>query len=95
MTQIAEVANLSRTLFIEKYTVGGKQMFGIYPLSRTTTAEGSTYLEPLPFDMLLGIKRLWNFDRVEFIDSPVPDRSSGAGDLSLSTVREDGVRRGE
>lgn len=89
-----EVEKLKRTLFIEQVSMGGKTTYAIYPLCRVTTDTGTTYLEPLPNDMLLGVRDVWRFNAVEFIDGPVPQRGDNVGDLNLTNVREVGVRRG-
>ncbi len=89
-----EVDKQKRTLFIEKYSRGGVTYYSVYPQCRVTTSTGTTYLEPIPFDMVWGSKDAWMFNAVEFIDTPWPDRADVRGDLGLTNVREDGVQRG-
>lgn len=89
-----EADKLKRTLMIEKYTQGGNTYYALYPFCRVTTDTGTTYQEPIPFDMVWGSKDVFRFNQVEFIDSPTPRREDSAGEMHLTNVREEGVRRG-
>jgi hypothetical protein len=88
-----EVEKLSRTLFLQKHSVGNKVKYAIHPFVRVTTDEGVTYLEPLPLNPI-GLVDEYPFDKIEYLDGiPGIDRESSAGDLSLTVDNSRGVRR--
>lgn len=88
-----EVEKLSRTLFLQKHSVGGKTKYAIHPFARVTTDDGKTYLEPLPLNPIALVDE-YPFDKVEYLDGiPGINRESSAGDLNLTVDNSRGVRR--
>lgn len=89
-----EVEKLSRTLFIQKHPNGkGGVKYAIHPFARVTTAEGQTYLEPIPI-AVAGLVDEYPFDQIEYLDGcPGIDRESSAGDLNLTVDNRRSVRR--
>lgn len=82
-----EYDKLQRTLLIERATVAGKRVYQLHPFMRVTRDTGDVYLEPVPFEnFVYGVRDLYLFDNIEFIDPPATRRDENAGMVNLTNV---------
>ncbi len=90
-----ETEKLRRTLLIARLPGGhnGRDRFAIHPMSRVTTDDGTTYMEPLPMEFLTSSADILQFDKVEFIDPASGAVTADMGDIALNFMSSESSAR--
>jgi hypothetical protein len=84
-----DTKDLNKTLLITRRFKGNKVIYSVYPYMRITTAEGKTYLSPLPNRGFIGNPGKYNFQAIEYIDDVGIKRTDDGGDVGQHYVSPD------